>query len=63
MTDWCVRKIEERPEVNDHRNSEYDLSILDRLGRFHERAKALKDDMEEGKREKTKHKHLSLIHI
>ena len=44
-TDWQMRKIGDRLEINDHRDFEYDFSVLDRLDRLHEQAKALKDEL------------------
>ena len=40
-----MRKIGDRFEINDHRDFEYDFSVLDRLDRLHEQVKALKDDL------------------
>lgn len=44
-TDWQMRKIGDRLEINDHRDFEYDFSVLDRLDRLHEQVKALKDEL------------------
>ena len=44
-TDWQMREIGDRLEINDHRDFEYDFSVLDRLDRLHEQVKALKDEL------------------
>jgi len=40
-----MRKIRDRLKINDHRDFEYDSSVLDRLDRLHEQVKALKDEL------------------
>jgi len=44
-TDWQMRRIGERLEINDHRDLEYDFSVLNRLDGLHEGVKAMKDKL------------------
>lgn len=44
-TDWQMRKIGNRLEINDHRDLEYDFSVLDKLDRLHKRVNAMKEEL------------------
>ena len=44
-SDWQMRRIGNSPVLNDHSDTEYDVVVLDRLGRVHDDVTAILDDL------------------
>ena len=41
-TEWQMRKIGDRYEINDHKDLEYDFMVLDKLDELHKRLNSIK---------------------
>lgn len=44
-SDWQMRRIGSSPVLNDHRDTSYDVAVLDRLGRVHDRLTPILTDL------------------
>ena len=44
-SDWQMRRVGSSPVLNDHRDTDYDVSVLDRLGRVHDHVVPILQDL------------------